>query len=144
MIRMVIKVDKVWRWMQVKGDIWRSIMPSVMSSTYVDAFDLNARIVPRKDGTLQESFKGQIENNSRRLHFTWNAPHAEYVDKGVPPSPGRYVPAIGRRLVNPSRRNPSMGTHPGFKGRRYVEKMANELRKVAVNNLLREVDRVWA
>ena len=54
--------------------------------------------------------------------------YAPYVEFGTGPSPGRYVPAIGRRLVNPPR-----GVHPGNigkfgpRGLRFVEKTYNSL-----------------
>ena len=46
---------------------------------------------------------------------TSHLPYARYVEEGTNPSPGRYVPDIGKRLVKPSVRNPTIGWHPGQK-----------------------------
>lgn len=43
--------------------------------------------------------------------------YARAVQFGLPPSPGRFVPAIGKRLKN----GPNIGEWPGFAGRHYME-----------------------
>lgn len=48
-----------------------------------------------------------------------NVEYARAVQFGMPPSPGRYVPAIKKRLKN----GPNIGTWPGFKGRHFMEKI---------------------
>jgi hypothetical protein len=48
--------------------------------------------------------------------------HAIYVSLGTGPSPGRYVPAIDRRLINPDL--PGFGWHPGIRPNPYIEETA--------------------
>jgi len=49
-------------------------------------------------------------------------PYAGFVEFGTRPSPGRYVPAIGKRLVNPAL--PHFGMHPGIRATHFVERTA--------------------
>ena len=74
--------------------------------------------VPFIRGDLIRSFK-PIEIG--RLYARWfpRANYARAVQFGMPSSPGRFVPAIGKRLKNGS----NIGTWPGFKGRFYMEKI---------------------
>jgi len=45
--------------------------------------------------------------------------YASFVDKGTKPSPGRFVPVLGRRLVT---KRPGFGMHPGIKPANFIDK----------------------
>ncbi|RLG45127.1 MAG: hypothetical protein DRN81_02685 [Thermoproteota archaeon] len=86
-------------------------------------------------GTLQESFEVEREMNRRIFKPDEGvAPYAKYVVTGTRRSPGRFVPAIGRRLRTPSRTNPTIGYHPGTRANpfvaRAVRKAREKLRKI--------------
>ena len=94
---------------------------AVRNSIGILTANTSASTVPIKSGTLIQSFRAGYSNGG--LNGSWG-PHTSYaaaVEFGMPSSPGRYVPAIGRRLKNPN--NPSFGVWPGFKGRQYMEKI---------------------
>lgn len=50
--------------------------------------------------------------------------YAKAVQFGLPASPGRFVPAIGKRLVN----GPNIGMWPGFQGRHFMENIIRSAR----------------
>jgi hypothetical protein len=81
----------------------------------------NQSTVPFRTGTLIRSFKPPMISRLQAVWSPKNVNYAAAVEFGAPPSPGRYVPAIGRRLVNPS--HPSFGMWPGFQGRHYMEQI---------------------
>jgi hypothetical protein len=70
--------------------------------------------VPFRTGALSQTFAADIQGTFARWFPTRS--YAPYVEFGVGPSPGRYVPAIGKRLVNGN----NIGMWPGFKGNDYM------------------------
>lgn len=90
--------------------------------------------VPWITGTLARSFNPV---SIGRLFARWypRVKYARAVQFGMPASPGRYVPAIKKRLVN----GPNIGMWPGFKGRHYMEKILasskNDINEVFKNAL---------
>lgn len=93
---------------------------AINKSAVVLATNTDQTTVPFKTGDLIRSFKPvQIG----KLFARWypRVDYARAVQFGMPPSPGRFVPAIGKRLKNGS----NIGTWPGFKGRHYMEKIKN-------------------
>ena len=80
-------------------------------------------IVPFRTGKLVQSFLPQ-NATAENLSGSWR-PYAIYaaaVYYGMPSSPGRYVPAIGKRLTNPNRGG--FGMWPGFKANPYLDRVA--------------------
>lgn len=59
---------------------------------------------------------------------------------GTKASPGRYVPAIEARLVDPD--NPSFGMHPGTRAHKVIENTLKEL-KVRVQGEYKRRERIW-
>jgi len=88
---------------------------------------------PIGDGELKDS--AYIESGPDRREIGFSAPHAIHVEEGTQGSPGRYVPAIGKRLVNVTKWNPSIGRHPGTPATHFFEKSIEETRD-EVNNIL--------
>jgi len=126
-IRLVVTATKGWKYLPIDFSLAR-IYPEVMDTVADSAFYHNEQLVPRRTGRLQESFGVSMEHQWKRIRIGWSAPYASFVDEGIPQSPGRYVPAIDKRLIQPSRRNPSIGVHPGFEGRQFVNKMLDALK----------------
>ena len=67
--------------------------------------------IPVKTGNLKNSRIREVHGNTGSVIVT--ADYARYVNDGTGPSPGRYVPAIGKRIRT--------GMHPGIKGQHYAE-----------------------
>jgi hypothetical protein len=141
-IRLVVTAGKAWKYLPIDFSLAK-IYPDIMDTVADAAFDHNERLVPRRTGQLQESFGVQMEAQFRRIRISWTAPYANFVDEGVPESPGRYVPAIDKRLVNPSKRNPTIGIHPGFDGRHFIDKMLDALKDEMVQITQQEIQRRW-
>lgn len=92
--RLTVRVEGTIRWMNVKPG---QIVPSTINKLIPEANRLNTQLVPRgKTGKLQGSFK--VETMGKSIVVGWDADYAKFVDKGTGESPGRYVPAIGKRL----------------------------------------------
>ena len=68
-----------------------------------------------RTGELAESVQVEMMADARRVVV--NSPHGRYVNDGTGPSPGRYVPAIGKRLINPPR-----GMHPGIRATHFFDR----------------------
>jgi len=62
-----------------------------------------------------------------------------FVERGTAPSPGRYVPAIGKRLVRPSRRNPRVGEHPGTPANPFMFRTLLDLEHRAIPSIIQEL-----
>ena len=75
---------------------------------------------PFRTGALRSSIQVQVEDTRALIGPT--VKYAPYVEFGTQASPGRYVPAIAKRLVNPAL--PHFGMHPGIKGQYYVTQTA--------------------
>lgn len=74
----------------------------------------------RNEATGSLKDKVIIEETKDKRRVIVDSPYAVFVNDGTGPSPGRYVPAIGRRLVSGRRRTPKsgvvsfdIGMHPG-------------------------------
>lgn len=59
---------------------------------------------------------------------------------GTKESPGRFVPAIGKRLIDDSR--PDFGTHPGMKANKIITDTLIEL-KTRVQGEYKRRERIW-
>ena len=78
---------------------------------------------PHRTGMLgnPKNWTGVLEPLS--LSWSPNMIYAAAVEFGMPASPGRYVPAIGKRLKNPNRAG--FGMWPGFKANPFMERIAD-------------------
>lgn len=66
-------------------------------------------------GDLKNSVIIETSHDMRRIIV--DSPYGVYVNDGTGPSPGRYVRALGKRLINPPR-----GMHPGIKATHFFDK----------------------
>ena len=78
--------------------------------------------VPWRTGNLTQSFRLDTSDNFARWYPT--AVYAQAVYYGMDPQPGRFVPAIGKRLTDSSRKG--FGMWPGFKGQPYLDTIAEQ------------------
>lgn len=110
-------LDKLTRMFMKAPEVIEPIMQdAVVDSTVSLASHTDRDTVPWRTGTLGRSFNPvKIE----RLLARWfpRVDYAKAVQFGLSPSPGRYVPAIKRRLVNGN----NIGMWPGFAGRHFME-----------------------
>jgi len=80
---------------------------------------------PVRTGRLRASISSDIQTAIGRMRATIS-PHVKYalfINSGTKESPGRYVPSIGKRLVNPPE-----GMHPGVKATHFIERTEREAR----------------
>jgi len=80
-------------------------------------FHFMQSIAPYRTGRLKSSIQVKVGDMEATVGPTVD--YAPYLEYGTRASPGRYVPAIGKRLVNPA--HPSFGMHPGIKPQPFVE-----------------------
>jgi len=76
----------------------------------------------RRTGTLASSIR--TLGNSYEMVVKPTVHYATYVITGTSPSPGRYVPAIGKRLVSGKRK---IGIHPGMKPNPFMNRALERL-----------------
>ena len=83
--------------------------------------------VPVRTGAMRDSIsvnkkqkKGGGADRRANVDIGPNVPYAGFVNTGTGPSSGRYVPELGRRVLN--------GTHPGIAGRNFIAKTAQDLK----------------
>jgi len=96
---------------------------------------LRDAIVDEAPGSIKDTVVIEATGDTRRVVV--ESPHAVFVNDGTRPSPGRYVPAIGKRLVATTRvmfgvkRLPSgvrvmqtrnIGMHPGTKATHFFDR----------------------
>lgn len=94
--RLTMTVSGNIRWANVRSS---AFIPKAIDRIIPMAEQLNRDITPRgQTGKLQDSFRS--ERSERSVRFYWDASYAKYVDKGTQESSGRYVPAIGKRLIS--------------------------------------------
>jgi len=92
-------------------------------------------------GTLRDSIETVRRYQERRVGPNLQkAPYAPYVIAGTQPSPGRFVPAIGRRLRQPSRTNPDIGEHPGTPANPFMNRAFERVRRI-LHNIVEGVTR---
>jgi hypothetical protein len=109
--------------------------PEIMSAIITKAINVSAAYVaqanessniPFRTGRLVGSFLADIQATQLRWFPTAN--YAKAVEYGMPASPGRYVPAIGKRLVN----GDNIGMWPGFKGNDYMGRIKSNATPMVV------------
>ena len=77
---------------------------------------------PVRTGALRSSIVARVEG--LRVSVGPTVPYAPFLEHGTRPSPGRYVPAIGKKLVNPQL--PHFGMHPGIRATHFVDRTASD------------------
>ncbi len=80
-------------------------------------------LTPVRTGRLRGSFSfGRILSTPRTLQARVkpDVNYAGFIHFGTRASGGRFVPALGKRLINPA--HPSFGTHPGIKANPFLKK----------------------
>lgn len=138
-----IRVEDVQRRLQTDEIIWRRAIPEGLMTLTAEMVPAIVEMhTPRRSGNLAKSAQVKVWPN--RLHIWFDAPYAVYVDEGTGPSSGRYVPEpLGKRLINTSKRNPDIGTHPGIKAAHFSEAIANDLKDDLISILNVIVAREW-
>lgn len=130
--RVRINVQGAIKYVQAVRSFWDRAGDDILDFAERRGVEILQEEVPKGE-TMQLHDGCQAERTGKTVRIFSSAPHAEIIDgEGrVPSSPGRYVPAIGRRLVRTSTTNPRIGTHPGAKktpfGKRTAERLAMEL-----------------
>jgi len=86
--------------------------------------------VPVSTGRLRDSFTSRSTVSSRLKAVVFvesDVPYLRFVDQGAGPSPGRYVPALDRRIRT--------GIHPGQQGRRFMDETRREMQTLVNREL---------
>jgi len=83
------------------------------------AMELALRRPKRPTGRAAGSLKMRLEHLKGIIYPTVH--YFKFIEKGVRPSPGRYVPALGKRVKT--------GIHPGFAGMHILRDTARAIRE---------------
>jgi hypothetical protein len=96
---------------------------------------------PEDSTTLRSSIKTSFSDGGKKAVVEPHKKYAKFVVVRTKASPGRYVPAIGKRLVNPP-----LGMHPGTpkddfvgRAREYVKGEADGVISRVVSAFVKEV-----
>lgn len=115
----IVGLAELTRNLKKSPEVVENILQQAISkSAAVLASHTDSSTVPWITGTLARSFNPV---DIGRLYARWypRVDYARSVQFGAAPSRGRFVPAIGKRLVNGA----NIGMWPGFKGRHFMEKI---------------------
>jgi len=129
--RIRVDVNEVVRWLQMEKRYWEEAERTLLGKVADRGLEILKEEVPEgKTRELYDSCWSEVVGHTARVGTA--VPYDKFIDGDgmTASSPGRYVPAIGKRLVMPSKRNPSIGTHPGSRqtpfSRRTAERMVRE------------------
>lgn len=88
-----------------------------MLSFQEDAEKLFKDRIPVRTGKTRRSITSRRKLNSTKftgeIILSSRSPVVKFLDKGTKPSPGRYIPVLGRRIKT--------GSHPGIRGLNIIE-----------------------
>jgi hypothetical protein len=96
-----------------------SILTRAIAASYAVLAKNTVGNVPVRTGNLQNQWTWLSEG--LQGIYKPKMLYAAAVEFGMPASPGRYVPAIGKRLIDSSR--PGFGMWPGFKANPFMERI---------------------
>lgn len=114
-------LDKLLANYKKAPDIVQPILQqAIVKSSVALASHTDKSTVPYVSGNLVGSFN-PVDIGTLFARWYPRMNYAAAVQFGMPSSPGRFVPAIGKRLKN----GKNIGTWPGFAGRHYMEKIKN-------------------
>jgi len=117
--KITIQTGDVERFLETEKTYWERFGQETLETIRDEGLRIYRQEAPRGEtGKLRESLFAEIQGN--RIVFGFDlriAPYAEIIDGygKTTSSKGRYVPAIHKRLVRPSKRNPDPSQHPGSK-----------------------------
>lgn len=137
-----------WGRIPILGRLVSRLRRSVLQEVAQTAVRIMKEEAPVRTGRLRASIRAEIEDTEARIGPTVD--YAKYVICWTRPSPGRYVPAIGKRLVNPRFFHAKsgkvlmrdIGMHPGTPANPFVEKTCEKLKQVLPRLLETEV-KTW-
>ena len=90
-------------------------------------------------GQLKDAVKVDKQPHGRAVKLDETlAPYMHYVVGGSSRSSGRFVPAIGKRLLRPSTWNPNVGTHPGTPANPFVDRACQRVMNT-IDAILRRI-----
>ena len=122
-------------------DYPRKNINTVMSKIEREAIQELRSNVPKGTGKLQRSIKSLSRttatgNFDLRSAFIIGSPlsYTKYLDAGTKPSPGRYVPVLGRRITT--------GMHPGTRALNFMQSTKNHM-EPRINNLMEDFMKKW-
>ncbi len=105
---------------EIVGPVVQTAMEK--SKVVLDSNRVNPSNIPWITGELARRWSTSF--GKMTLKTKPDVEYARAVQFGMPASPGRFVPAIGKRLVN----GPNIGMWPGFTGRHFMEKIIDASR----------------
>jgi len=131
---MSLRIDLDTNDYDVKMRLFRNVLPqfpakAVQGSTNIIERNM-VQVVPVKTGTLRDSIKKSVTGMQGKVETT--AGYGLYVDEGTKPSPGRYVPAIRKRIKT--------GTHPGTPAQQFRRKTLDNSRQEILGEIVRVYD----
>ncbi|KXH76244.1 MAG: hypothetical protein AM326_03020 [Candidatus Thorarchaeota archaeon SMTZ-45] len=140
--RIRINVRDVVHYVGVVERYWEGQEMEIMNHLKDEGLIILREEVPKRSGKLAASCWSEI--SGKTVHIGTGEPYADIIDGygRSPPSEGRYVPALGKRLVKVSKTNPRIGIHPGSKKTPFSERTSERVFMIAeerMENALRNM-----
>jgi len=95
-------------------------------------------VIPVRSGKTRRSVTSKREVNKTKLKgkitISSRSPVIRFLDKGTKPSPGRYVPVLGRRIKT--------GVHPGMRGINIIERASKDIENIG-KTTIKNINKAW-
>ena len=125
-MRVRIESRNLMNYLETEKAYWDRFGQRILETVRDKGLEIYQQEVPKgPTRRLWNSLFADIQENKVIFGYDLRiAPHAEHIDGygRTARSEGRYVPAIHRRLVRPSKRNPRIGWHPGSRKTPFTER----------------------
>ena len=144
MAEIVVRVK--WGKLPILGRLVAHMKRDTLKKTVDLIYETMKQEAPVHTGRLRDSIRVEWSESEARIGPT--VPYAKYVICWTRPSPGRYVPKIGKRLVNPRFYHArsgkilprDIGMHPGTPANPFVERTYRKIIKQLPRLLEAEVE----
>ena len=102
-----------------------------MISFQAEAKEIVKRKIPIRTGRTRRSITARRELNvnttSGRIIISSRSGVLKFLDKGTKPSPGRFIPILGRRIRT--------GTHPGIRGLNIIANAKKDIENLSKKSI---------
>lgn len=111
---------------------------AIMLDFQRDSKEAFKSVIPVRTGRTRRSVTSKRKLNKTRLKgeivISSRSPVIRFLDKGTKPSPGRYVPILGRRIKT--------GMHPGIRGTNIIDKARKDIDNIGKTSI-KNINRQW-
>ncbi len=126
--------EEIMKWLAAKPDeTVREIGKAIEKSVY-KVNERAKRNSPVDKGRMKASISQKVSERALEGEVAVGVKYRIYVHEGTKPSPGRYVPAIGKRIKT--------GMHPGQKANPFLRNAVKESEKEIENYLVQAINNI--